>query len=74
MDDIHVDRLNGWSIATARGATGRFVSWAKMGMIQRDSPITEPGAHVWFEFGETRSEAPNKLRAELGLPLATSTI
>lgn len=56
MDDVQVTQHGDFEVATARGASG-FTSWAKMGRIQSDCPIKEPGAHVWFNFGATRDEA-----------------
>lgn len=66
MDDVQVTQHGDFEVATARGASG-FTSWAKMGRIQSDCPIKEPGAHVWFNFGATRDEAHARILAELGL-------
>lgn len=67
MDDVIVTTHGDFQVATAPGATGGFVAWAKMGHIQGDCPITEPGQHVWFDFGRTREEARDHVLAELGL-------
>lgn len=67
MRGIQIERVNGWQIATAIGATGHFVSWGKMGPILGTSPLDEPGEYVWFNFGETREDAAMALKMELGL-------
>jgi hypothetical protein len=46
---------------------GGFVAWAKAGEIVSDTPVTEPGDPIWFEFGPTRNEATARLLRELGL-------
>jgi hypothetical protein len=74
MDAILIERIQGWQIATARARHGlrRWWAWGKMGSIQGDSPLTEPGSHVWCEFGDSREEASRKLKQELGLLVTTS--
>ena len=67
MQEVQVSTHGGWQVATARGASGGFVAWAKMGLIQSDCPIKEPGQHVWINFGATRDEARNRVLAEVGL-------
>lgn len=66
MQDVEVTRHSDFEVATAHGKNG-FVAWAKMGRIQTNCPIKEPGAHVWFNFGTTRHEARDRILAELGL-------
>ena len=66
MDEVQVTRHGDFEIATARGTSG-FTAWAKMGRIQSDCPIKEPGEHVWFNFGPTREKARENILAELGL-------
>lgn len=66
MNDVEVTRHGEFEVATARGMDG-FTSWAKMGRIQTDCPIKEPGAHVWFNFGPTREIARDRILVELGL-------
>lgn len=66
MKDVEVTTHGDFQVATALGPNG-FTSWAKMGMIQTDCPIKEPGAHVWFNFGSTREEARSRILDELGL-------
>ena len=66
MDDVRVTRHGEFEIATGRGVS-EFTAWAKMGRIQSDCPIKEPGAHVWFNFGATREDALARILAELGL-------
>lgn len=66
MSDVEVTRHGDFEVATVRGKSG-FTAWAKMGAIQTDCPIKEPGAHVWFNFGRTREEARNRVLDELGL-------
>jgi hypothetical protein len=67
MRERIVERSGSWHIATAIGASGRFVSWAKMGPITGDGPLTEPGYHVWFNFGATRDDAVKAIKQELGI-------
>lgn len=56
-----------WQVASAPCRSGDgFYSWAKVGEIVGECPISEPG-DVWFEFGRTHDEARGKLLAELGL-------
>jgi hypothetical protein len=66
MKDVEVTKHGDFQIATGRGEHG-FTAWGKMGTIQTDCPIKEPGAHVWFNFGLTREEAESRLIDELGL-------
>ena len=66
MKDVEVTTHGDFQVATARGENG-FTSWAKMGTIQTDCPIKEPGAHVWFNFGRTREEARRRILDELSL-------
>lgn len=66
MKDVEVTTHGDFQVATARGQSG-FAAWAKMGKIQTDCPIKEPGAHVWFNFGSTREEAQRRILDELGL-------
>ena len=65
---IVISRHGDFQVATARTKKG-FTAWAKMGPITSDSPLTEPGAYVWFSLRETREEARDSLLDELGLPL-----
>lgn len=68
MKERVIERLVGWQIASAPSRIGNgFVSWAKMGPIQGASPLSEPGAHVWFNFGATRAEAVQNIKRELGI-------
>lgn len=69
VTEKQVTRHGDFEVATARAAksSSGFMSWAKMGRIVGDCPITEPGAHVWFNSGRTREEARDRLLAELGL-------
>ena len=66
MRDVEVTRHGDFEVATARGEHG-FTSWGKMGRIQSDCPVKEPGTHVWFNFGRTRQEARDRTLVELGL-------
>ena len=66
MHEIEVTRHGDFEVATGRGVAG-YTAWAKMGRIQSDCPVKEPGAHVWFNFGATREEARDRVLAELGL-------
>ena len=66
MVDIEITTHGNFQIATARSKSG-FTAWGKIGKIQATSPIEEPEAHVWFQFGETRDAARTKLLIELGL-------
>jgi hypothetical protein len=70
MHSREITQHGDWQVATAIGRGGKIVSWAKMGIIQGTSPIDEPGEYVWFEFGNTREEAREKLLDELGLRYA----
>jgi hypothetical protein len=67
MDEVEVTRHGDFEVATAKGKGLGFTAWAKMGRIQTDCPIKEPGAHVWFNFGATRKMARERILAELGL-------
>lgn len=67
MDDVEVTRHGDLEIATAKGEGPGFTAWAKMGRIQSDCPIKEPGAHVWFNFSTTREESIERILVELGL-------
>lgn len=67
MKEVEVTQHRDFQVATARGKSG-FISWAKMGKIQTDCPLKEPGANVWFNFGHTREEARHRILEELGLP------
>lgn len=73
MKEKEVTRHGDWYVATARGKHG-WVSWAKLGPITADDPIAEPGQNVWFNFGDTRTEARENILAELHLPGATSLV
>ena len=66
MKHVEVTTHGDFQIATGRGESG-FWAWGKMGLIQTDSPLKEPGSHVWFNFGKTREEAKTRLLNELGL-------
>lgn len=66
MKCVEVTRHGDFQVATAY-ASGTFVSWAKMGRIQADNPVDEPGQHVWFNFGVTRVQARERILEELGL-------
>lgn len=67
MKDRQISKHGDFQIATAKGASGRFIAWGKMGKIVADDPVTEPGNHVWFQSGATREDAKDKLLDELGL-------
>lgn len=67
MQEVEISTHGGWQVATARGSSGGFTAWAKMGRIQSDCPIKEPGEHVWFNFGESREEARRRVLAEVGM-------
>lgn len=67
MKDVEITTHGDFQVATARGPNG-FTAWAKMGAIQTDCPIKEPGTHVWYNFGRTREEARHRILDELGLP------
>lgn len=66
MKDVEVTTHGDFQIATARGKTG-YTAWAKMGKIQTDCPIKEPGNYIWFNFGNSREEARKAILDELGL-------
>jgi hypothetical protein len=68
MKNVEVTRHGDFFVATAEGDDG-FTAWAKMGMIQTDCPVKEPGTHVWFNFGRTREEAKRRILDELGLDM-----
>lgn len=65
---MNITRHGAFNVATKQGVGGWFIAWAKMGQIQGSDPLSEPGSHVWFNFGRTQDEAKGKLLAELGLP------
>lgn len=67
MKKVEVTRHGDFEVATAKGEGPGFTAWAKMGRIQTDCPIKEPGTQVWFNFGSTREEAILKILVELGL-------
>lgn len=67
MDAVEVTRHGDFEVATAKSKGFGFTAWGKMGRIQTDCPIKEPGAHVWFNFGPTREKARENVLAELGL-------
>jgi hypothetical protein len=63
-----IEHCGAWSIATIPSSSGGgFTSWAKKGPITGSHPLNEPGEHVWFEFGATRSIAAHRIKVELGL-------
>ena len=66
-DFLEIERIDDWQIASAQAPTGRWWAWAKMGQIQGQCPLSEPGNYVWANFGETREEALGKTKEELGL-------
>ena len=66
MNDIEITRHGAFHIATAQGKTC-FVAWGKMGPIQAQDPIREPGNHVWVNYEATREEARRNLLGEFGL-------
>jgi hypothetical protein len=66
MKDVQITTHGDFQVATAKGEN-HFTAWAKMGRIQTDCPIKEPGEHVWFNFGATREEARERVLDELGL-------
>ena len=67
MRDVQVTKHGAFQAATAPGADGGFVAWAKMGPITGDCPVSEPGEHVWFCFGASRDEALRAVLADVGL-------
>jgi hypothetical protein len=67
MEAVEVTRHGDFEVATAKGRGAGFTAWAKMGRIQSDCPIKEPGEHVWFNFGATRKEARERVLFELEL-------
>lgn len=66
MKNVEITTHGDFQVATVPGKNG-FTSWAKMGKIKTDSPIKEPGNHVWFNFGKTRRQAREAILFELGL-------
>ena len=64
----NITKHGNFQIATIPAESGGYIAWGKMGTIVTDCPLREPGEHVWFEFGNSRLEALNKLLNELGLP------
>lgn len=69
MLEREIEQCGDFQIATARAKFGTktWWAWAKMGIIQSDRPLKEPGEHVWFDFGSTRQDAAEKIKRELGL-------
>lgn len=66
MKDIEITTHGDFQAATKPGGD-EFIAWAKIGRIQSDCPIEEPGSHVWFSFGATREIALSNVLKELGL-------
>ncbi|GAB2182665.1 hypothetical protein DLREEDagrD3_28880 [Denitratisoma sp. agr-D3] len=69
MQDVEVTGHGDFEVATARGKFG-FTAWAKKGKIQTDCPVKEPGEHVWFNFGKTRSQAQDAILVEIGAEMS----
>jgi hypothetical protein len=67
VTEKQVTRHGDFQVATAKGKGDGFLSWAKMGMIQGDCPLSEPGDPVWFDFGKTREQARANVLAQVGL-------
>ncbi len=67
MKDIEITKHREFEIATAKGEGSGFTVWAKKGKIITDCPIKEPGHPIFFNFGETREEARQKMIMEIDL-------
>jgi hypothetical protein len=67
MKNIEKRHAPPFHLASAEGKSGGFVAWAKMGPILGRDPVDEPGAYVWFQFGQTRAQAEERLLRELGV-------
>lgn len=71
MSGIVITQVRDWQVASRRLGS-RFYAWAKMGKIQGDSPMTEPGCNVYFNSAETREEATRLVLDELGLSMGAA--
>lgn len=75
-DSIEVIQWNGWHIASRRGLQrDQFIAWSSRQPIQCESPVTEQEhGDVRFEFGRTREEALDRLKADLSSPAPLKSV
>ena len=66
---MRIEQHGPWQFAVRHKRNGGdgFIAWGKVGVIQGDCPLFEPGDPVHFGFGDTEDEALKDAMSETGL-------